>query len=73
MQSFFFLPRTLRIAFIGMKFKNQPSRKFFQNKEILLLEDDLLLGKRIAAFLEKSGAEITHCQSIKEAKTGALL
>ena len=51
-----------------MKFKNQPS-EIFQNKEILLLEDDLLLGKRIAAFLEKSGAEITHCQSIKEAKT----
>tara|TARA_B110000003_G_scaffold275558_1_gene318522 strand:+ start:574 stop:693 length:120 start_codon:yes stop_codon:yes gene_type:complete len=39
-----------------MKFNNQPS-EILKDKEILLLEDDLLLGKRIAAFLEKSGAE----------------
>ena len=35
-----------------MKFNNQPS-EILKDKEILLLEDDLLLGKRIAAFLEK--------------------
>ena len=35
-----------------MKFNNQPS-EIFKDKEILLLEDDLLLGKRIAAFLKK--------------------
>jgi CheY-like chemotaxis protein len=50
-----------------MKFSRQPS-VIFKDKEILLLEDDLLLGKRISAFLEKSGAEITHCQSLKEAR-----
>ena len=50
-----------------MKSSNQHSG-FFKDKEILLLEDDLLLGKRIAAFLEKSGAEITHCQSLEEAR-----
>jgi len=50
-----------------MKFSSQPS-VIFKDKEILLLEDDLLLGKRISAFLEKSGAEITHCQSLEEAR-----
>ena len=50
-----------------MKFNNQPS-EIFKDKEILLLEDDLLLGKRIAVFLEKSGADITNCQSLEEAR-----
>ena len=50
-----------------MKFNNQTS-EIFKDKEILLLEDDLLLGKRIAVFLEKSGADITHCQSLEEAR-----
>ena len=50
-----------------IKFSNQPS-VIFKDKEILILEDDLLLGKRISAFLEKSGAEITHCQSLEEAR-----
>jgi hypothetical protein len=35
-----------------MKFNNQPS-EIFKDKEILLLEDDLLWGKRIDAFVEK--------------------
>jgi hypothetical protein len=35
-----------------MKSSNQHSR-IFKDKEILLLEDDLLWGKRIAAFVEK--------------------
>ena len=50
-----------------MKPSNQYS-EFFKDKEILLLEDDLLLGKRISAFLEKSGAEITYCQSLEETR-----
>ena len=50
-----------------MKFSSQPS-VIFKDKEILLLEDDLLLRKLISAFLEKSGAEITHCQSLEEAR-----
>ena len=50
-----------------MKSSNQHSG-IFKDKEILLLEDDLLLGKRIVAFLEKNGAEITHCQSLEEAR-----
>ena len=36
-----------------MKFNNQPS-EIFKDKEILLLEDDLLWGKRIATFVEKN-------------------
>ena len=54
-------------TFIGMKFINQPS-KIFLNKEILLLEDDLILSKQIIAFLEKNGAEVTHCLSLEEAR-----
>ena len=52
---------------MAMKSSNQHSG-IFKDKEILILEDDLLLGKRIAAFLEKSGAEITHCQNLEEAR-----
>jgi len=35
-----------------MKFNNQAGETF-KDKEILLLEDDTLLSKRIASFLEK--------------------
>lgn len=49
-----------------MNYSEQPS-EFFKNKEILLLEDDLLLAKRVSSFLEKNGAEVTHCQSLEEA------
>ena len=52
---------------MAMKSSNQHSG-IFKDKEILILEDDLLLGKRIAAYLEKSGAEITHCQNLEEAR-----
>jgi DNA-binding response OmpR family regulator len=52
---------------MAMKSSNQHSG-IFKDKEILILEDDLLLGKRISAFLEKSGAEITHGQSLEEAR-----
>ncbi|MBT3636753.1 MAG: sigma-54-dependent Fis family transcriptional regulator [Opitutae bacterium] len=41
---------------------------FFKDKEILLLEDDLLLAKRITASIEKTGAAVTHCQNLKEAE-----
>lgn len=50
-----------------MNYSEQPS-EFFKNKEILLLEDDLLLAKRVSSFLEKNGAEVTHCQSLEEAR-----
>lgn len=50
-----------------MKFNNQAGETF-KDKEILLLEDDTLISKRIASFLEKNGAEITHCQNLEEAR-----
>ena len=50
-----------------MKFSNDTSA-FFTGKEVLLLEDNLLLAKQISSFLEKSGADVTHCQSLEEAR-----
>ena len=50
-----------------MKFSNDTST-FFRGKEVLLLEDNLLLAKQISSFLEKSGADVTHCQSLEEAR-----
>ncbi len=50
-----------------MKFSKQPS-EIFKDKEIIVLEDDLLLGKQLCAFLEEKGAEITRCKSIEEAR-----
>lgn len=50
-----------------MNFSSKPSL-FFKDKEILLLEDDLFLAKRIASFLEKNGSEVTHCKSLLEAR-----
>ncbi|MDG1326148.1 MAG: sigma-54 dependent transcriptional regulator [Opitutales bacterium] len=50
-----------------MKFSNHTSA-FFIGKEVLLLEDNLLLAKQISSFLEKSGADVTHCQSLNEAR-----
>ena len=41
---------------------------FFKDKEILLLEDDLLLAKRITASIEKTGAAVTHCQNLEQAE-----
>ena len=41
---------------------------FFHDKEVLLLEDEILLAKRITAVLEKMGAEVTHAVSIEEAR-----
>ena len=38
-------------------------------KEVLLLEDDLLLGKRIEAFLSGLGMEVTRVESCAEAQT----
>ena len=43
----------------------------FKGKEILLLEDDALLGKRLAARLESMGAEVTTATNLAEAR-GAL-
>jgi DNA-binding NtrC family response regulator len=40
---------------------------FFKDKEILLLEDDLLLARRITASLEKMGGAVTHCQNLEQA------
>lgn len=41
---------------------------FFKNKEILLLEDDLILSKQISAFIEKREGNVTHCTTLKEAE-----
>ncbi|MDA0725559.1 MAG: response regulator, partial [Verrucomicrobia bacterium] len=41
---------------------------FFHDKEVLLLEDEILLTKRITALLERMGAEVTHTGSIEEAR-----
>ena len=41
---------------------------FFHEKEILLLEDEPLLTKRITAVLEKMGAEVTHAGNLEEAR-----
>ena len=41
---------------------------FFKDKEILLLEDDILLAKRITAAIEKTGAAVTHCQNLEQAQ-----
>ena len=40
-----------------------------ERKEILLLEDDVLLRKRLAATLEKMGGEVTTVTNLKEART----
>jgi DNA-binding NtrC family response regulator len=40
---------------------------FFKDKEILLLEDDVILAKRITASLEKMGGAVTHCQNLEQA------
>lgn len=41
---------------------------FLMDKEVLLLEDDLLLAKTILATLEKQGAQVTHCRSLEESR-----
>jgi two-component system, NtrC family, response regulator AtoC len=41
---------------------------FFKDKEILLLEDDLMLAKRIGGAIEKMGGGVTHCQNLEEAQ-----
>ena len=41
---------------------------FFQGKEILVLEDDLLLAKRITSSIEKMGGGVTHCPNLEEAQ-----
>lgn len=41
---------------------------FFKDKEILLLEDDLILSKRITAAIEKTGAAVTHCPNLEQAE-----
>ena len=40
-----------------------------KGKEVLLLEDDLLLGKRIEAHLSAQGMEVTRAGTIQEAET----
>ena len=40
---------------------------FFKGKELLLLEDDLLLRKRLQAKLENMGMEVTPCETLEEA------
>ena len=50
-----------------MNFPSNPSL-FFKDKEVLLLEDDLLLARQLISFMEKNGGEITHCKSLQEAK-----
>ena len=41
---------------------------FFQGKEILVLEDDLLLAKLITSSIEKMGGGVTHCPNLEEAQ-----
>ncbi len=40
-----------------------------KGKEVLLLEDDLLLGKRIEAFLSGLAMEVTRVGTCAEAQT----
>ncbi|MEC8866237.1 MAG: DNA-binding response regulator, partial [Verrucomicrobiota bacterium] len=41
---------------------------FFKGKELLLLEDDLLLRKRLQAKLENMEVEVTPCETLEEAR-----
>lgn len=41
---------------------------FFKGKELLLIEDDLLLRKRLQAKLENMGMEVTPCETLEEAR-----
>ncbi|MFP6901674.1 MAG: sigma-54 dependent transcriptional regulator [Opitutales bacterium] len=41
----------------------------FAGREILLLEDDALLSKRLNASLEFMGAEVTTCSNLEEARS----
>jgi len=45
------------------------SKAHFTGREILLLEDDALLGKRLTASLEFMGAEVTHAETLSEARS----
>ena len=45
------------------------SKAHFAGKEILLLEDDALLGKRLAASLEFMGAEVTNAETLAESRS----
>ena len=67
LQSFLFYRGLISKFYLKMKFSNDTSA-FFTGKEVLLLEDNLLLAKQISSFLEKSGADVTHCQSLEEAR-----
>ena len=40
---------------------------FFHKQEVLLLEDDLLLAKRISPCSEDKGREVVHCSTNQEA------
>ena len=45
------------------------SKAHFAGREILLLEDDALLGKRLKASLEFMGAEVIHAETLAEARS----
>ena len=48
--------------------QNEEPKTFFKNKEILVLEDDSFLAKRLAAKFEKLEAGVTTCINLQEAR-----
>jgi DNA-binding NtrC family response regulator len=52
---------------MASKLYSEPS-SILKGKEILILEDDSFLNKRLVAMLENCGAEVTLCEEVKEAR-----
>lgn len=48
--------------------QNEEPKTFFKNKEILVLEDDSFLAKRLAAKFEKLEVGVTTCINLQEAR-----
>ena len=48
---------------------SNPADSFFKGKELLLLEDDLLLRKRLQAKFEEMEVDVTACESLAEARS----
>ena len=48
---------------MASKLYSEPS-SILKGKEILILEDDTFLNKRLVAMLENCGAEVTLCEEV---------
>lgn len=48
--------------------QNKNTKAFFQNKEILILEDDHFLAKRLVAQFENYEADVTSCSTLEDAR-----